>query len=88
MAHAVQSKEEFRNLAVLFIIRDIIKTKPLGHNTLYLLNGDLPVRPIDDLIRNPRPPAAVSVGIPALGQIQIAGNNATEWILGIVVRIQ
>jgi len=60
----------------------------LSHATPDLLNADLPVRPIGDFIRNTCIRAALAVLIPALGKIQIAGHNATEWILEVIVRVK
>ena len=81
-------KDKIRDFAVFLVKGDIIKTKPFGHRVLDLLNADLPFGTIGDFIGNARTPAPIPICIPAFGQIQIAGDNATERVYGIVVRVK
>ena len=84
----IQLKDKIRDFAVFLIEGDIIKTKPFGHHVLDLLNADLPFGTIGDFIGDARTPAAIPICIPALRQIQIAGDNATERVYGVVVRVK
>ena len=88
LAEMVQVKYKFRHFAVLFIIDNVIKTKSLSHCTLCLLNADLPDRTVGNVIRNTGTLTTVAVFVPALGQIQVAGNDTAERVFCIVVRIK
>jgi hypothetical protein len=66
-----ESGQELVGGPVSFVKRQPVEMHPVGHGPVELRKGDLPLRPVVDLLGNACLLAAFAVLVPALGQEQV-----------------